>query len=107
MNHSIRSRLLMLELVLNLLIFALCAVVCILLLVQAQSMGRESTALTQAVYLAQSAAESYRAGGGVPTWCLPDENGFTGRFEQRGDVFDVFIYQDDRLVYALKGVAGP
>lgn len=107
MNRPIRSRLLMLELVLNLVIFALCAAVCVVLLVQARSMGRESTALTQAVYLAQSAAESYRAGEGNPGWSLPDENGFTGRLEQHGGTFDVYLYQDGRLVYALEGVAGP
>lgn len=57
-----KSRLLLLELVVDLFIFALCAVVCVALLVQAKSMSAESTQLTQAVYIAQDAAERLRAG---------------------------------------------
>lgn len=57
-----KSRLLLLELVADLFIFALCAVVCVALLVQARSMSAESTRLTQAVYIAQDAAERLRAG---------------------------------------------
>lgn len=57
-----KSRLLLLELVADLFIFALCAVVCVALLVQARSMSAESTQLTQAVYIAQDAAERLRAG---------------------------------------------
>ena len=50
-----RSRLFLLELVCDLGIFALCAAVCV-------SMSRESTQLTQAVYIAQDAAERIRSG---------------------------------------------
>lgn len=57
-----KSRLLLLELVADLFIFALCAAVCVALLVQARSMSDESTRLTQAVYIAQDAAERLRAG---------------------------------------------
>ena len=57
-----RSRLLLLELVAALFIFALCAAVCVALLLQAKSMSAESTRLTQAVYIAQDAAERLRAG---------------------------------------------
>ena len=57
-----RSRLLLLELVADLFIFALCAAVCVALLLQAKSMSAESTRLTQAVYIAQDAAERLRAG---------------------------------------------
>lgn len=57
-----KSRLLLLELVADLFIFALCAVVCVALLVQARYMSAESTQLTQAVYIAQDAAERLRAG---------------------------------------------
>ena len=57
-----KSRLLLLELVADLFIFALCAAVCVALLVQAKSMSRESARLTQAVYIAQDAAERLRAG---------------------------------------------
>lgn len=57
-----KSRLLLLELVADLFIFALCAAVCVALLAQARSMSHESTQLTQAVYIAQDAAERLRAG---------------------------------------------
>lgn len=57
-----RSRLLLLELVADLFIFALCAAVCVALLFQAKSMSAESTKLAQAVYIAQDAAERLRAG---------------------------------------------
>lgn len=57
-----RSRLLLLELVADLFIFALCAAVCVALLFQARSMSDESTKLAQAVYIAQDAAERLRAG---------------------------------------------
>ena len=56
-----RSRLLLLELVADLFIFALCAAVCVALLFQAKSMSAESTRLAQAVYIAQDAAERLRA----------------------------------------------
>ena len=57
-----KSRLLLLELVIDFIIFALCAVVCAALLFQARTMSDESTRLTQAVYIAQDAAERLRAG---------------------------------------------
>ena len=57
-----KSRLLLLELVIDFIIFALCAVVCAALLFQARTMSDESTKLTQAVYIAQDAAERLRAG---------------------------------------------
>ena len=57
-----RSRLFLLELVCDLVIFALCAAVCVALLFQAKSMSAESTKLAQAVYIAQDAAERLRAG---------------------------------------------
>lgn len=62
MRSAPRSRLLLIELFCDLVIFALCAAVCVALLAQARSMSRESTRLTQAVYIAQDAAERWRAG---------------------------------------------
>lgn len=66
MKTPSRSRLLLLELMFDLLIFALCAVVCTALLVQAKAISRESTRLTEAVYIAQSAAERCRNGLALP-----------------------------------------
>ena len=49
-----RSRLL--ELVLDLCVFAVCALICVLLLVRAGTISRGSERLTRAVYLAQTLA---------------------------------------------------
>lgn len=57
-----RTNLFLLELVLDLLLFALCAAVCAALLVTAKGMSRESRQLTEAVYIAQDAAERWRSG---------------------------------------------
>ena len=62
MRTTPRSRLLLIELICDFIIFSLCAVVCVTLLSQARSMSRESSQLTEAVYIAQDAAERYRAG---------------------------------------------
>lgn len=61
-----RTNLFLIELVFNLFIFALCAAVCVGLLLHARRLSQESERLTQAVALAQSAAESLRTGGALP-----------------------------------------
>ena len=61
-----RFSLFLMELVIDLFLFVLCAAVCVGLLLHARSMSLESTRLTQAVYLAQSAAEALRAGDALP-----------------------------------------
>ena len=66
MNGPKRANLFLIELLFNLFIFALCAAVCVGLLLHARSMSLESTRLTQAVYLAQSAAEAIRMGESGP-----------------------------------------
>ena len=65
-----RANLFLVELVLNLLIFALCAAVCLGLLARARGMSRESADLTLAVAAAQTAAEEWRLGQtGGDSWC--------------------------------------
>lgn len=61
-----RFSLFLMELVIDLFLFVLCAAVCVGLLLHARSMSLESTRLTQAVYLAQSTAEALRAGDALP-----------------------------------------
>lgn len=61
-----RFSLFLMELVIDLFLFVLCAAVCVGLLLHARSMSLESTRLTQAVYLAQSTAEALRAGSTLP-----------------------------------------
>lgn len=72
MKTTPRSRLLLIELVCDFIIFALCAAVCVTLLVRARTMSRESTLLTQAVYIAQDAAERYRSGQPLYDFYLAD-----------------------------------
>lgn len=57
-----RTNLFLLELVLDLVLFALCAVVCVALLLTAKGMSQESRQLTETVYIAQDAAERWRSG---------------------------------------------
>lgn len=61
-----RFSLFLMELIIDLFLFVLCAAVCAGLLLHARSMSLESTRLTQAVYLAQSTAEALRAGSPLP-----------------------------------------
>lgn len=61
-----RFSLFLMELIIDLFLFVLCAAVCVGLLLHARSMSLESTRLTQAVYLAQSTAEALRAGSPLP-----------------------------------------
>ena len=57
-----RFSLFLMELIIDLFLFVLCAAVCVGLLLHARSMSLESTRLTQAVYIAQDAAERIRSG---------------------------------------------
>ena len=66
MNGPKRANLFLIELLFNLFIFALCAAVCVGLLVHARHISLKSTRLTQAVYLAQSTAEAMRLGRNGP-----------------------------------------
>ena len=99
-----KSRLLLLELVIDFIIFALCAAVCVALLVRARSMSRESTELTQAVYLAQTAAETWRSHGDGADRTV---DGYQVRHTRTGggtsvQTGRVRISRDGRLVYELE-----
>ena len=101
-----RSRLLLTELICNLAIFALCAVVCACLLLQSWSISRESSELTQAVTLAQTAAEVWRADGTQPADLSDSQSGLSVVCSAEGRALTVEVYADDgqRLVYRLEGV---
>ena len=99
-----KANLFLIELVCNLLIFALCAAVCVGLLVHARRISQESTCLTQAVYLAQSIAEEWKATGEEPAQRREEDNGFRVQCAVRGNELDIAIYQDDIQVYELEGV---
>ncbi|MPM23690.1 hypothetical protein SDC9_70164 [bioreactor metagenome] len=68
-NTVNRSSLFLTELIMDLFIFAVCAAVCAGLLIKAYGMSRQSTELTQEVYIAQSAAERFRQGEDIISQC--------------------------------------
>ena len=62
--RSTRSGLFTIELLIDIGVFSLCAAVCVGLFVSSELISQESTDLTRAVRLAQSAAECYKASAG-------------------------------------------
>jgi hypothetical protein len=104
MKSERRPTLFLTELTFDLLIFALCAAVCAALLVKARGMSRDSRELTDAVALAQTAAETLRgqapADGALESGALRAEYACT-----RADALieaEIRVYADARLVYTLK-----
>lgn len=97
-----RFSLFLMELVIDLFLFVLCAAVCVGLLLHARSMSLESTRLTQAVYLAQSTAEALRTGDDLPE--APE--GYRcqiSRSEGSGlSTADIEIFWGDRCLYSLE-----
>lgn len=105
MRRETAGRLRLLELILDLVVFALCAIVCVVLLVKAQGMSADSRRLTEAVYLAQSAAEEWKATGEVPADCgAPDSEGYTASVTPDGDTADVTISWNGAEIYTIEGV---
>lgn len=99
-----RHSLFLLELVLDLLIFSVCAAVCAGLLVYARMLSRDSATLADAVFYAQTAAETWRAGGepeagenGFTIAVTPAENGAgpeTARIAVSRDGKEVFVIEE-------------
>ena len=104
-----RNTLFLTELVLNVLIFALCAACCVLMLVRANALSARSAALTDAVYIAQSVAETFR--GQTGSWDF-DASGsltqgqaaYTARCSREGDALTVEVFDArGESVYTLQG----
>lgn len=105
MKHQVkRANLFLIELVMNLFIFTLCAAVCVGLLVHARSMSMDSASLTQAVYVAQSAAEHWKATGMLPEQGDADGDGLQISVQERDGVFAVTVTGARGLTYTLEGV---
>ena len=79
MKENRRSALFLTELVFDLLIFVLCAAVCAALLVKARGMSRDSRLLTDAVALAETAAETLR-GAGAGSGTLEGDDGLSADY---------------------------
>ena len=79
-----RSALFLGEVVLALLIFALCAAVCFGLLFHAHRVSVASSELNQAVFLAQSAAETFKADAGFRSLLMRSTPGSYDTFYDEG-----------------------
>lgn len=105
MKHNPKcGKLLLLELIFNLFLFAVCAAVCVGLLLHARGISQKSTRLTQAVYLAQTIAEQWKADASFPPAKQVSGHGLTSRCTQTDTRLDIYIYQGEHLVYTLEGV---
>lgn len=91
------------EVILDLVLFTVCATVCVGLLLHARSMSTESTRLTRGVYLAQTAAEALRTGAAV----APEQDGYEIAVQKTADGsitrFSVTVSREDEAVYTLEG----
>lgn len=103
-----KPSLLLLELIIDLFLFLICAAVCVTMLIHARSMSRESTRLTDAVYAAQTAAEEWRAGQ-TPAAAV---DGYEIRVEERAPDSGVrsctiTVSHNGKVLYTLEEVAAP
>lgn len=96
-----RTNLFLIELVFNLFIFALCAAVCVGLLLHARRISQESEQLNQAVSLAQSAAEALRSGQSLPE--APEGYEITSLLSQEEGLVnaEILILCQGETVYTL------
>ena len=93
-----RARLL--ELVLDLCVFAVCAIICVLLLIQSRTMSGESARLTRAVYLAQTLAENWKMGESDPGMAKDEE--LIGEVRETGDgSAEVIVTWNGETVYTI------
>ena len=100
-----RSSLFLVELIISLTLFAICAAVCAALLVHARGMSRESTQLTEAVYMAQSIAETWRsAPAGSDVGVSVKSEDFSVRTAEQDGRLNIDIYAGETLIYRLEGV---
>lgn len=109
-----RDSLFLTELVLDLFIFIICAVVCCGLLVRADSIAKQSAELTDAVYIAESLAERASAGQALNTEYSFNPDGtesveggkYTAKCTDNGDTVVIEIFaRKDAPVFVLEAAA--
>lgn len=103
-----RLNLFLIELVFCIVLFTVCAAVCIGLTVHAKQMSEQSERLTTAVQLAQQTAERWRAGEALPEERTAD--GYEVRLTETDSALplrscDIVVLLDGETIYALEGVA--
>ncbi len=99
-----RTNLVLLELILNLFLFLLCAVVCVSLIFYARNLSQESSRLTDAVYVAQTAAETWRSGNLSQNSYTDEATGLDVSVSENGEAVNIEIYFEDDMIYSLEGV---
>ncbi len=107
MNSSTsRTNLVLLELIFNLFLFLICAVVCVSLTFYAKDISEQSTRLTRAVYAAQTAAETYKNGQTMPTSYTEEEYGLNVEIIELDDTATINVSYKGELVYSIEEVHG-
>ena len=106
-----RSSMFLLELMAMVLIFSLCATVCMRMIGSSWTMSERSEQLTEAVYLAEAAAAHIQSGGspdmsGLPGGAARAEEGYLLSSEQIASengfsVAKISVTFDGELIYAL------
>ncbi|MCL2754500.1 MAG: type II secretion system GspH family protein [Oscillospiraceae bacterium] len=99
--------LLFLELIIVIAVFSFAAAICVSMFVQARSDSAQSRDLTNAVIMAQNAAEIFKAGGGQ-TLQEFNENGLAMQIQESGHAantptatIQVYRESDNELIYQL------
>lgn len=100
-----RSSLFLLELIINLFLFVICAAVCVGILLYARGLSTESRDLTNAVYQAQTAAEMWRESGEIPVGCGMATDDLQKTLTEENGLLTVSVYKGDTLIYSLEGVS--
>lgn len=104
MNPSSKSRYFLAELLMNCLLFAVSAAICVAILAQANTAGKKSTARSMAVSEAQNVAESVKASGGDPQLLgsLLDAEEADGVYILLYDADWQRLFDDSDAVYELR-----
>ncbi len=109
-NPNRRSGLLLMELTLSLLIFSVCAGICLRIFAYSKSLSDDSRALNGAVLAATTAAERYKAGGGwiSMSYCYDKDwnEAEAGPYrltlsEQDDGEADIVVSDDTGVIYTL------
>lgn len=112
MGAGSKSRTLLLELLLTVFIFSVCMVICASLLLAASKTASDSRWLSEAVFAAQTVAESFKAHrGDIANWQRPQAVGETSVFYydslyfSRPDIGDANNSPVSVYLYTADGVA--
>jgi len=92
-----RAQMFLMEFIAVILFFALCAAICLSAFVKADQMSQESSSLSRALLVAQSGAETIKAGEAIPF-------GETVTYEEAGFHVEIEAVLEDEMLTATIGV---